>query len=284
METLNGVSIVECWVWKVCLRLILIRETKKNIVRWVLSVGASRKVTHLTLSVWRFWISIRVWTRNWLSDIYSKGGWHRCVCVCVSYPHLLPLKMNLCRVGTLLLYPIIGWRYDTNIWLQRSMLGAKMESSWNRYIISRCNCLFFDTNDLIQATICRPQEHRKTQAPSPQNSSLAQTGHQPPQCSPPYHAPTHATLQDLHAPIHLSFQWSTATTYAYHFKVKGPAREVCLDAGEVNETHEDFNDENTAGRTSVAFMSTKYSERPHQRRREYKGEVRPSEHVAERSV
>ena len=143
METLNGVSIVECWVWKVCLRLILIRETKKNIVRWVLSVGASRKVTHLTLSVWRFWISIRVWTRNWLSDIYSKGGWHRCVCVCVSYPHLLPLKMNLCRVGTLLLYPIIGWRYDTNIWLQRSMLGAKMESSWNRYIISRCNCLFW---------------------------------------------------------------------------------------------------------------------------------------------
>ena len=92
--------------------------------------------------------------------------------------------------------------------------------------------------------------------------------------------PAHATLR-AYPPF---FQWATATTYAYHFKVIGPVREVCLDAKEANETHEGLITRIPREERLWLFMSTQYSERPHQRRREYKGEVHPSEHDAGRSV
>lgn len=101
-----------------------------------------------------------------------------------------------------------------------------------------------DTYDLKQATSFQLSQTDMNTANAStiftkQNSSLAQAGWQVTQPLQSYDALTHATLyvQNLHTPIHLSFQW--ATTYAYDFKVKGlvpkKKKKACLDAEEADE-------------------------------------------------
>lgn len=281
METLNGVSIVECRVWKVCLKVILIRETKKNmsIERWRKPKSNAFDIVCLTL------LNINKRMNTQLAQWHLQQRWVTPVCVCMCVLSTPSSSQN----------EFVPRRYFTalsNQWLEiwyQHMTATIDVGGKNGKLLKQIHHLSLQLSSFWYKWSHTGNYLSPTK--TPQNASTF---------SPKFFSCPGQVINPLNV-LHLIMPLPTQL-----YKISTRLSTFPSNGLRLPHTPTTSRSKALAGKSALtpgrstrpmrilmtripreerlSFMSTKYSERPHQRRREYKGEARSSEYVAERSV